>query len=1038
MPAPPLMNKERTLNLIRDRFVNLTDSATDVVRAERRYNDAPMGVFYFDFSQTVATDSFDLRSYLQERIATDFYRHEGSLQWNYYLYFLLDNTALLRLRATPKAAQIEADRTFARKFLRDPEGLENELSHPLAGTLQSTPRAQDIASRWVEALRDAGLGRIADPTADYAPTIRDFLAGVTKKTAVASRFPIAPVSNGRFIRSLDLNCFRSHPTETRFTFGTVNLIRGVNGTGKTSLLEAIELCICGGNRRQRGERPSGARLYIQYQGQTQPLRCPEASATPYRTRDLAWYGGYYLQGNRLFDNFARFNFFDSDAGFQLSSATNGEAVVKAVTTLLLGEFANTLEQRMRQCKMRFEPEQRELQKLVQVRRKELAKANEELAQVRAIKDTREALTAELLAKSKDCGWKDAPKRPKLDELALLEEAVEDRTERLAQHTRRLTWIARISIATLRQEADQLAEAIKQIATIRVTIDKNKIATGKDRDRITVLEAELKTLSRLKQYHAESEAIMLIGSGDAIAAIRTNVARIREALGLLRGLNLRPFEQVTFPLPDLAVQQSLEISKRRRTLAKLKNRATELQTQLGTIKSVVEEIKGLGLRFCEVSPATKACPLCGTEHDDLRHRIAAMSVGPVLEVPLGELTAEIAREQSALDELQKNAGALAQIQQAAQIQFSASQLAARSTKSIIEALSAMSDRYLAEKAKLDVLTAREKRLKLAGFTETELRALYAESTKVHGFPQTRLDKANYVQSLLIDRKNALDGLLSAVKDKEKIQRELQAELLRVIAGRFGDNPVDDPDTELERRLTNVEEVLADSLDSKGQVKVTESDDLATIRDRLTAFAKAVRRIQEVFKRVEEKDALEKNLMANAGETQRELVSIEPRLNRATAALAILNKLLGSEYKAAYLDKVIADHKEKLAMIFSRIHAPHEFKDVHLDQNMLLERHTGTKSPVSEISTGQRSALALSIFLSLNSGVSTRAPWLIFDDPVAQVDDVNVLSFLDMLRDLVLLGHRQVFFATANSRFADLFARKFDFLGDEEFKEIRLQR
>jgi len=64
-------------------------------------------------------------------------------------------------------------------------------------------------------------------------------------------------------------------------------------------------------------------------------------------------------------------------------------------------------------------------------------------------------------------------------------------------------------------------------------------------------------------------------------------------------------------------------------------------------------------------------------------------------------------------------------------------------------------------------------------------------------------------------------------------------------------------------------------------------------------------------------------------------------------------------------------------------------------------------------------------------------LIFDDPVAQVDDLNILSFFDTLRELVLEGERQVFFATANTRVANFFARKFDFLG-QAFKEFRLGR
>jgi chromosome segregation protein len=64
--------------------------------------------------------------------------------------------------------------------------------------------------------------------------------------------------------------------------------------------------------------------------------------------------------------------------------------------------------------------------------------------------------------------------------------------------------------------------------------------------------------------------------------------------------------------------------------------------------------------------------------------------------------------------------------------------------------------------------------------------------------------------------------------------------------------------------------------------------------------------------------------------------------------------------------------------------------------------------------------------------------LFDEPVVHVDDLNILSFFDMLRDLVLIGNRQVFFTTANTRIADLFAKKFDFLGTEEFREFQFVR
>ena len=60
----------------------------------------------------------------------------------------------------------------------------------------------------------------------------------------------------------------------------------------------------------------------------------------------------------------------------------------------------------------------------------------------------------------------------------------------------------------------------------------------------------------------------------------------------------------------------------------------------------------------------------------------------------------------------------------------------------------------------------------------------------------------------------------------------------------------------------------------------------------------------------------------------------------------------------------------------------------------------------------------------------------NDPVAHIDDLNTLSFLDYLREIVIRGRKQVFFSTADIRLAALFQRKFEFMGSNRFKRISL--
>jgi len=95
-------------------------------------------------------------------------------------------------------------------------------------------------------------------------------------------------------------------------------------------------------------------------------------------------------------------------------------------------------------------------------------------------------------------------------------------------------------------------------------------------------------------------------------------------------------------------------------------------------------------------------------------------------------------------------------------------------------------------------------------------------------------------------------------------------------------------------------------------------------------------------------------------------------------------------------------------------------------------------ISQISTGQRAALVLSIFISLNRKLQNGPNILIFDDPVTFIDDFNALSFLDFLRYFIVKEKKQIFFATANKKFSNLFRKKFEFLGQNEFREFQLER
>ena len=79
----------------------------------------------------------------------------------------------------------------------------------------------------------------------------------------------------------------------------------------------------------------------------------------------------------------------------------------------------------------------------------------------------------------------------------------------------------------------------------------------------------------------------------------------------------------------------------------------------------------------------------------------------------------------------------------------------------------------------------------------------------------------------------------------------------------------------------------------------------------------------------------------------------------------------------------------------------------------------------------------MFLAMNAQVKDGPRLILLDDPISHIDDLNALSFMDYLRNLVLKSNRQIFFTTADERVAGWFAHKFGFLGDD-FRTIELTR
>ena len=164
-------------------------------------------------------------------------------------------------------------------------------------------------------------------------------------------------------------------------------------------------------------------------------------------------------------------------------------------------------------------------------------------------------------------------------------------------------------------------------------------------------------------------------------------------------------------------------------------------------------------------------------------------------------------------------------------------------------------------------------------------------------------------------------------------------------------------------------------------------------------------------------------------------------RLAHAVAVLEKIAADHGQDRYVQEFFSENLCQISSLFGVMHAPRDFEKVVWEEDSPMAIRVARKSdsavcPVSKLSSGQRNALSLAIFLTMNRKISNAPSLILLDDPVAHVDDLNIVSFFDCLRELLSGCRRQVFFATASSKTANLFAKKFDFLGDDDFRSFQL--
>ena len=153
-----------------------------------------------------------------------------------------------------------------------------------------------------------------------------------------------------------------------------------------------------------------------------------------------------------------------------------------------------------------------------------------------------------------------------------------------------------------------------------------------------------------------------------------------------------------------------------------------------------------------------------------------------------------------------------------------------------------------------------------------------------------------------------------------------------------------------------------------------------------------RLRTALEREQEGDQALAREVKLASDAANEIAGLRVKLARVDSAHVVIKDLLAKQSERILVDQVLRENAATIASTFAKIHAPNEFDVVVGDGLRIVRRPGGNSVELEEMSSGQRAAYALSLFLAMNERLRTGPKVLIFDDPVSHVDDMNTFFIL----------------------------------------------
>lgn len=1034
------MNLQSAREKLGRKLANVSEVATGVLRGIRRNNERDVAAYVFDLNNRLPNTVGDLSSYLDEVMGPAYFDKDASLdlRWNNYLYFVVDKGTAGNQAFQVTKRNVEADRSYARKFVVIEEDLDRILDElDSVAVVDKSAAATDIVQAWSDGLSAFGMEDVLDGERPIADVVRSISSGTAKqsvRTKKATGVESSQLLVESHIAGINLSGFRPYPRQKSFdALGKANLLFGSNGAGKTSLLEGLEFLYCGANRRStasvgaavQGTLASGHP--IKTSGQ-QPM-------SDFKTRQRLWYGGDdNSRQNKLPNQFARFNFLNTDAAAELSLLKEGtkEGNAEILAALLSGHEATLMWRRIQEVRKAVAEETRSKRSERAVAEKDKAGKEKELSVLEAVPGQSDAAFSVFMKDLDRIGWRDIPEskdsvaEPLVEILSVL-------TSQLGV-IQQLDWLeGPITENAIAQHASVLQEACDEAKSVLPAAREDEQARGVlaqrhglAKSRLTSLEAvppaalaDLRELSTiLKQSNDE---LALNARVYAVLPIGTPFEGWQSSLG-------------SKSLSAAHAEANAELHDINSQLDVLQKRLADNTRTQSDLQRAITELQSWARKVIEHRRSDSNCPVCGTEFGpgDLVQRIQVLSLAPS-DAAISELRQRIEHFTAQRQKIAAEASWLDQL-----VKF---------TRTLPDTHASLT----VHDAQLVVLSTIERQHVLLEAKQTAQQGLdaYARGGLSLGAIEQLcrpVDGDIRQVPASLDVLEALEGTRQYLHQLQAAIAELDARVLQRNGGlkrlldEVGVQSGDTLDAAIEQLMARqrVAQRASDACaDAHLYLDFAHDADIRSLLTSLEASVLGAKKVQAALEADNNSTTRLTTVREQLAQLSDRLGHIRGSIERLASAQHVLDDIIENQsLDNASAAVVTATHKVADS-IFGRIHAPAEYLVTADAETPLRRRDNDSPVQLNQVSTGQRSAYALSMFLAMNAQVKAGPKVILLDDPISHIDDLNALSFLDYLRNLVLRSDRQVFFATADEKVAGLFVHKFGFLGDE-FRTIELVR